>query len=1104
MIENEIEGNEINRAAKSIRIRSRLAFLTGDDSALSPERGWDSDVRIMARSLQELLQDSADYIFSGDMKYLSSFEAKPSFIIRTTCTVTQNSDTNLPVHFLMYRSNDRWKIDLHQLEAALGLWLWSLKRLEYSSKLFKSKIITVDESKRTEYLSAIRLWVLQRGPILETTVPNFKPTILSTVGATLLNQGGSSAGQSSTYTRNHVLFELETRSSPVQLLAQDIFTVFIDEFADILEPLEEASPRQSQLATLNRLGPSTDQPYLGLINTHIEAIVTKFTAAGLGSREDALVSIIIPLLNKSKMPQLDEVMEELLSVAKSFRRARKFQAGEDLLRGLLHLGPPQFQERAIRSLGELYRLAIRSQKPEEHNFGIQGLKNMNELHSVENLHDEAMLVIRQYKYVLDYFEGYSRHTSRTNPEVERELSQFFDTLDEQSAKPRGLILIDEIRHHDVNPAVYNGILRWAIKENCPELIEDLWKVQPALINEVFKKESLPLFFAIKTGCSRETFECLLDWPLVRYDSYGRTALQYAAQEGHYNAVELLLKRGSDAHAADQVGMTALSLATENGHESVVKLLLRAGAHVSLQDSKYGSALVVAAYKGMTGVVKTMIQEGVDVNLEIKRGQYGSALTAAASQGHLETVKLLIQEGKADANAQLQAGDFGSALTAAACFGHEEIARFLVSDAHADANSHITVGYHGSPLAAACSRSSISMVKFLVQEAGADANLVLSVGPNGSALATVMASGRIEIIKFLIRHANAEADLMLKCGTYGSALAAGAASRSSTLDCLKFLIQEGRADPNLLLSHGEYGNALTAAAHGGNIGVVEYLVTDAKADVNLLPRVGMYGSPLAAYRSNHKVDSRNCILTTLMKHGANINQLFKVGIYGSALSAAAVTANLWAVKYLVQEGADVNLVHDTGDYGTALIAAVTQTDSNIVDFLISEAHGEIDLAAKVGYYGNALTAATYRKMPQYVELLVQRGANVNMKLCTGEFGSALVAAAGIGTTKCLKILLAAGADANQQLHTGKYGSALAAAAYWGQRECFDILVENGACPALLLESGQFQNALEAAEMEVSHLDFDNKSYDSYSSFSSTGRAKAKKSIAIFILNMSTTT
>ncbi|KAK6529978.1 hypothetical protein TWF694_003353 [Orbilia ellipsospora] len=56
------------------------------------------------------------------------------------------------------------------------------------------------------------------------------------------------------------------------------------------------------------------------------------------------------------------------------------------------------------------------------------------------------------------------------------------------------------------------------------------------------------------------------------DSYGRTPLSWAAENGHEAVVRLLVERGADMEAADNVHRTPLSWAAKNGHEAIVRLL----------------------------------------------------------------------------------------------------------------------------------------------------------------------------------------------------------------------------------------------------------------------------------------------------------------------------------------------------------------------------------------------------------------------------------------------------------------------------------------------------------------------------------------------------
>ncbi|KAH8585593.1 ankyrin repeat-containing domain protein, partial [Bisporella sp. PMI_857] len=71
------------------------------------------------------------------------------------------------------------------------------------------------------------------------------------------------------------------------------------------------------------------------------------------------------------------------------------------------------------------------------------------------------------------------------------------------------------------------------------------------------------------------------------DSFGRTALHHASDNGHLEVVTLLLEKGADLEAADIYGKTALHHASRNGHLEVVTLLLEKGADVKARDKIYG-------------------------------------------------------------------------------------------------------------------------------------------------------------------------------------------------------------------------------------------------------------------------------------------------------------------------------------------------------------------------------------------------------------------------------------------------------------------------------------------------------------------------------------
>ena len=125
-----------------------------------------------------------------------------------------------------------------------------------------------------------------------------------------------------------------------------------------------------------------------------------------------------------------------------------------------------------------------------------------------------------------------------------------------------------------------------------------------------------------------------------------TALMLAADGGHLDIVNALIKAGADINAKDQYGWTALIWAGGASNPEIIEALVRAGADVNYGTTYGGlTALEQAARSGSEENVRLLLKNGADVN-----AHHGSALRRAVGGGYAGCVEILLQAG-ADVNAR---------------------------------------------------------------------------------------------------------------------------------------------------------------------------------------------------------------------------------------------------------------------------------------------------------------------------------------------------------------------------------------------------------------------------------------------------------------------
>lgn len=130
---------------------------------------------------------------------------------------------------------------------------------------------------------------------------------------------------------------------------------------------------------------------------------------------------------------------------------------------------------------------------------------------------------------------------------------------------------------------------------------------------------------------------------------GSTALHWAAHRENLEAVDLLLRAGANARAANRYGVTPLSIAAIGGNAAIIERLITAGADPNAALPGGETPLMTAARTGKADVIRALIVHGADVNArEATRGQ--SALMWAAAEGNGAAIRALV-EGGADVNAR---------------------------------------------------------------------------------------------------------------------------------------------------------------------------------------------------------------------------------------------------------------------------------------------------------------------------------------------------------------------------------------------------------------------------------------------------------------------
>lgn len=465
--------------------------------------------------------------------------------------------------------------------------------------------------------------------------------------------------------------------------------------------------------------------------------------------------------------------------------------------------------------------------------------------------------------------------------------------------------------------------------------------------------------------------------------------------------------------------------------SIITYFLERNVSLEVEDEDGHTMLALVAKRGDERMTGMFLGLGAEVNTVNRDGS--TPLELAAANGHEKIVKMLLKNG---AEIVGKGGTSRSALQGAVFGGKLSLVRILIA---AGAEINTQHKYYGTPLQEAATLRSDDIAKLLI-ESGAEINT--PCGHDGSALQAAAFSGHRSLVRILLERG---ADVNFQGGEYGNALQAAAIYGIKHIDIVQLLLDHGA---NINAIGGAYGTALQAVLFRGNEPLIQLLL-DHGADINI--QAGEFGNAIMSAA----MSGDESIVRMLVEKGANIHTA--AGEYGNTLQAAVLSGNGRLVEYFLNMGVDVDT--KCGANGTALQAAVIRKPDLVEILLKRKANVNIPGVE----YGNPLYAAVALKRKGLVLRLLERGANVNMKVenhISSVFPTVLQMAASNGDTEVLKQIIEYGAEVNAI--DGTYGTALKVAATFGHKEIVEMLLDSGA--DINLNAGYNGTALRAAAIK----------------------------------------
>ena len=126
------------------------------------------------------------------------------------------------------------------------------------------------------------------------------------------------------------------------------------------------------------------------------------------------------------------------------------------------------------------------------------------------------------------------------------------------------------------------------------------------------------------------------------DNFDRTALIYAALNGHDRIINMLLESHADIHTKDHFGQTAFIAAVNRGHVNSAEILLKNGANPSTPNGEDMLPIFIAFEREDFEMVDLLLKYGIKINTMDEKGR--TVLQRIIESYRLELVRTVLRRG----------------------------------------------------------------------------------------------------------------------------------------------------------------------------------------------------------------------------------------------------------------------------------------------------------------------------------------------------------------------------------------------------------------------------------------------------------------------------